>query len=151
MKIAAVFVSLAFLLAGCGNARTYAEGCAAPPDDWITPQQGRSTLSVLNVIDVPQSDRIEWNGKPIPQSTFNDLLKQTSSLNPLPVTHIRFGSNVDCATVERLRRMVSNNLDCSYGRCAEGAGKWWMRGDVLFDGQTSEPYDPGLSVVETKR
>ncbi|MCC6940944.1 MAG: hypothetical protein IT551_04960 [Novosphingobium sp.] len=151
MKIAAMFVSLAFLLAGCGNARIYAEGCAAPPDDWMTPRQGRSALSVLNVIDVSQADRIAWNGKPIPQSTFNDLLKHTSSLIPLPVTHIRFGPNVDCATVERLRHMVSNNLDCSYGMCAEGAGKWWMRGDALFDGQTSEPYDPDQSVVESKR
>lgn len=151
MKIAAMFASLAFLLAGCGNARTYAEGCAAPPEDWITPRQGRSTLSVLNAIDVPQADRIEWNGKPIPQSTLNDLLKHTSSLNPLPVTHIRFGPNVDCATVERLRRMVSNNLNCSYGMCAEGAGKWWVRGDVLFDGQPSEPYDPAQTAVEPKR
>lgn len=151
MKLAPAFVCLAFLLAGCGEERTYAEGCGAPPDSWITPRQGRSTLSALNVIDVPQADRIELNGKPISQSTFNKFLEQTSNLNPLPVTHIRFGSSVDCATVERLRNMVSNNLDCTYGKCAEGTGRWWMRGDVLFDGQPSEPYDPDQPMVEPKR
>lgn len=151
MKREAVFACLVFVLAGCGNQKTYAEGCAAPPEGWITPRQGRGDLSSLNVIDVPQADRIEWNGTPISQSMLDDLLKQTSSLSPLPVTHIRFGSSVDCATVERLRKVVSNNLDCAHGLCAEGAGKWWMRSDVLFDGQPSEPYDPDRPMAEPKR
>jgi hypothetical protein len=33
-------------------------------------------------------------------------------------------------------------LDCSYGRCAEGSGKWWFIGDVVGPGITNEPYDP---------
>ena len=151
MKRAAVLACLALSLASCGNERIYADGCGALPDGWIAPRHGRGELSVLNVIDVPQADRIEWNGKPISQSTLNDVLKQARSLNPLPVTHIRFGSKVDCATVKRLRTMVSNNLDCTHGSCAEGAGRWLMHGDVLFDGKPSEPYDRDQTIVDPKQ
>ncbi|WEK44316.1 MAG: hypothetical protein P0Y64_05770 [Candidatus Sphingomonas colombiensis] len=70
-------------------------------------------------------------------------LKQTRELLPIPVTQIKFASGVDCETVRRLRRLMTQSLDCNYARCAEGEGKWWYVGDVGTG--PAEPFDPDAS------
>lgn len=142
MKRKAALVLMSMLLAGCDKPRTYAEGCGPLPKGWITPRQGRGVLSLLNVISVRDASLIEWNGKPISEGTLQSYLKVTSGMNPVPVTQIKFAPTSDCETVRRLRALMSSNLDCSYGKCAEGAGKWWLIGDVVFPGHPNEPYDP---------
>jgi hypothetical protein len=138
-KVALVWTGL--LLTSCGYQRTYAEGCGPSPKGWITPRQGRGVLSVLSVISVQSDGAVLWNDKPISEERLRSYLKLTSELNPVPVTQIKFSSSTDCDTVRRLRNLMASNLDCSYGKCAEGTGKWWFVGDVIGNGP-SEPYDP---------
>ena len=88
---------------------------------------------------------IDWNGEAVSEKTLERYLAETSRLNPLPVTQIKFSSTVDCATVRRLRALIARNLDCSYGKCAEGGGKWWFLGDVVSSGHPLQPYDPDAS------
>jgi hypothetical protein len=90
---------------------------------WITPRQGRGVLSLLDVISVRDASLIEWNGKPIAEATLRSYLKLTTGINPVPVTQIKFAPTTDCETVRRLRALMLSNLDCGYGKCAEGARK----------------------------
>lgn len=146
MKLETALGWMSLLLASCSNPRTYVEGCGDLPEGWITPRQGRGVLSVLNVISVGEAGRIKWNGRPISEADLESYLKQTSEMNPVPVTQIKFVANVDCETVRRLRALMSTNLDCTYRKCAEGAEKWWFLGDVVSPGYPSEPYDPDAPV-----
>lgn len=132
----------ALLLAGCDNQATYAEGCGSSPNEWITPRQGQGVLSALSVISVEGEKAIDWNGKAVSEAMLERYLAETSQMNPVSVTQIKFSSTVDCATVRRLRALIARNLDCSYGKCAEGGGKWWLLGDVVSSGHASEPYNP---------
>jgi len=142
MKRIAALLSLFLFVAGCGHKPTYAEGCGPLPKDWITPRQGRSVLSMVNVISVAPDGSLAFNGAKSSQPVLARFLKQTRQMNPTPVTQIKFASAVDCNTVESLRRLMANTLDCQYGTCAEGNGKWWFIGDVIFDGKAAQPYDP---------
>lgn len=65
MKLKAALVGMALLLAGCGNHRTYVDGCGPLPKGWITPRQGRGVLSTVSVISVRGDKVVDWNGKPI--------------------------------------------------------------------------------------
>lgn len=132
----------ALLLAGCNKQATYADGCGSPPKEWITPRQGRGVLSTLSVISVRGANAMNWNGETVSEATLERYLAEESQMNPVPVTQIKFSSTVDCATVKRLRALIARNLDCSFGKCAEGSGKWWALGDVVSIGHASEPYDP---------
>jgi len=142
MKPKAALAGMCLLLVSCRNHHTYAEGCGPLPRGWITPRQGRSVLSLFNVISVRDDSLIEWDGKPISEATLQAYLKVTSGMNPVPVTQIKFAPTTDCQTVRRLRGLMSSNLDCTVGKCAEGAGKWWLVGDVVWRGHPPEPYDP---------
>ena len=146
MKVKGALAWASLLLASCGTHKTYAEGCGPLPKGWITPRQGRGVLSLFNVVSVRDASQIDWNGKPISEATLQNYLKIVSGMNPVPVTQIKFASTVDCETVSRLRASISNNLDCRYGKCAEGTGKWWLLGDVVRPGVTSGPYDPDAPV-----
>ena len=142
MKRRAALVLMALLLTSCGNHRTYAGGCGPPPKDWITPRQGRGVLSLLNVIAVRDARLIEWNGVAVSETTLRSYLKQVSHMNPVPVTQIKFAPTADCETVRRLRALMSSSLDCSYGKCAEGGGKWRFVGDMVWSGRPPKPYEP---------
>ncbi|WP_157190053.1 ExbD/TolR family protein [Novosphingobium sp. Rr 2-17] len=136
----------AILLSGCHRERTYADGCGAMPSNWITPRQGRGVLSVLSIIDVSGDGTIKWNRAKISETQFRDGLKPLARMNPLPVTQIKFATDVPCETVVRLRKAISTNLDCQYGLCAEGNGRWWIIGDVgppfiAFDPHPELPQD----------
>lgn len=96
---------------------------------------------MLSVISVQSDGVVLWNDKPISEEKLRSHLKLTSGLNPVPVTQIKLSSTTDCDTVRRLRNLLVSNLDCSYGKCAEGSGKWWFLGDVIGNGPP-EPYDP---------
>ena len=139
MKRSAFFLSVALLLGGCHRQTTYGDGCGVLPANWITPRHGRSIMSGLSVISVASDGTISWNGVKVSEATLASYLKQSRALNPLPVTQIKFQPGVDCDTVARLRRLMSETLDCSYGRCAEGSGRWWQTGDV---GPPFVTYDP---------
>ena len=134
-----VLLAGAFVLGGCHNQATYAEGCGALPANWITPRQGRGVMSLLNVVSVYSNGTISWNRAKVSEATLTSYLKQVRTLNPLPVTQIKFESDVDCGTVVRVRRLMLETLDCRYGACAEGRGRWWLVGDV---GPPFEAYDP---------
>jgi hypothetical protein len=142
MKRRAALAWMSLLLTSCSNHRMYAEGCGPLPKGWITPREGRGVLSLLDVIAVRDASLIEWNGKAVSEPTLQTYLKQTSRLNPVPVTQIKFAPTANCETVRRLRALMSSKLDCSYGKCAEGAGKWWFVGDVVWPGHPSAPFDP---------
>jgi hypothetical protein len=40
---------------------------------------------------------------------------------------------------------MNEKLDCSYGKCAEGSGKWWFLGDVVGPGVSREPFEMDVS------
>ncbi|TMJ17135.1 MAG: hypothetical protein E6G94_02400 [Alphaproteobacteria bacterium] len=142
MKHKIVLAWMSSLLASCGNHGTYAGGCGDLPEGWITPREGRGVLSGLNVVSVSDAGQIGWNGKAVSEQTLQEYLKLSSGMNPVPVVQIKFGPTVDCETVRRLRALMSSSLDCTYGKCAEGTGKWWLLGDVVGPGHPSEPYNP---------
>lgn len=125
-----VLFAVSVLLGGCHHQATYVGGCGPLPANWITPHQGRGVWSMLNVISVASNGTKSWNGRKVSEATLASYLKQTRTLNPLPVTQIKFEPGVNCETVSRLRQLMSETLDCSYGKCAEGRGRWWEIGDV---------------------
>jgi hypothetical protein len=127
------------LLGGCHHQRTYVEGCGPLPANWRTPRQGLSVMSILNVISVASNGTRSWNGVKVSDAVIASYLTQTRAMNPLPVTQIKFELGVGCETVYRLRRLMSERLDFSYGKCAEGRGRWWKIGDV---GPPFVAYDP---------
>jgi hypothetical protein len=131
------------LLAGCSHQATYAGGCGTMPSNWITPRHGRSVLSLLSVISVASNGAISWNGVKVSEAKLASYLAQAAALHPVPVTQIKFEPGVDCDTVARLRRLMSKTLDCNFGPCAEGSGRWWQIGDVGPPFTTYDPH-PGL-------
>ena len=140
MKKSPFLLAAAILLAsGCHHQATYVEGCGPPPANWITPRQGRGVMSMLNVISVASNGTMSWNGVKVSEGVIGSYLKQTRALDPLPVTHIKFGSGVDCGTVSRLRQLMSETLDYGFGACAEGRGRWWEKSDA---GPPFVTYDP---------
>jgi hypothetical protein len=138
-KRAATLLGIAMLLGGCHREATYAEGCGTMPANWINPRHGRGVMSFLNVISVASDGSILFNENRISEPTLASYLRQVSTMNPLPVTQIKFEPSVDCGKVIRLRKLMSKSLDCSYGKCAEGSGRWWKIGDV---GPPFLTYDP---------
>jgi len=142
MRVMATIAAMILFLPGCAEEKRYAAGCGPIPDGWITPRQGRGVNSLLNTVSVVGDGSIVWNETVIPEVELFHYLKLTNQLQPTPVTQIKFAPTVECDAVRRLRLLVANNLDCSYGRCAEGSGKWWLIGDVVFEGVQNEPFDP---------
>jgi hypothetical protein len=140
-KPSVALLGLAALTGGCGHKSTYAEGCGPLPDGWITPRQGRGVLSIVSVISVAADGNLTFNGARLSEPKLGTYLKQSSEMNPMPVTQVKFAPGLDCDTVRRLRRLMVRTLDCRFGYCAEGDGKWWMIGDVIVDGPP-KPYDP---------
>jgi hypothetical protein len=102
-------------------------------------------LSLLSVISVQAGGQILWNGDVITEPVLRRRLKETATFNPVPVTQLKFDANVDCETVLRLRQIMNEMLDCSYGKCAEGSGKWWFLGDVVGPGVSREPFEMDVS------
>lgn len=121
---------LALLLTGCGRKATYSQGCGPPPANWIKPRDGRDIFGLLNVITVAADHAKHFNGSKVSEETFRYYLKQSSGLNPKPVTQVIFDPAVDCETVAKVREVVSENLGCDHGHCAEGTGEWWINSDV---------------------
>ena len=142
MRVIATIAGIILLLPSCAEQKRYAAGCGSVPEGWITPRQGRGVNSLLNIISVEGDGSIVWNGTVIPEVELPRYLKLARQLQPTPVTQIKFASTVDCEAVARLRLLMSSNLDCSDGLCAEGAGKWWLIGDVISEGEANEPFDP---------
>ncbi len=136
-------LSVALFLADCDRPPTYAEGCGSLPRGWITPRHGLGALSTLNVISVSKSGAVTWNGENVSRDTLRSYLEVTKTLTPSPVTQMKFDSQVDCDTVVQLRQEISRLLDCSYGLCAEGSGRWWFIGDVGPPFVARDP-SPGL-------
>lgn len=141
-----ILFAVAMLASGCRHQATYVEGCGSLPANWITPHQGRGVMSMLNVISVGSNGMKSWNGIKVSEAVIASYLQQTRALNPLPVTQIKFEPGVDCGTVSRLRQLMSETLDCSYGKCAEGSGRGWTIGDVgppfvAYDPQSELPQD----------
>ncbi|MEG3150730.1 hypothetical protein U1769_12615 [Sphingomonas sp. ZT3P38] len=139
MKRSVIIAGLMMLLGGCERSRNYAQGCGPPPANWITPRQGKGVLSTLNVISVASNGTVNWNKAKVPEATLVSYLKEVRGMNPVPVTQIQFEPGVGCDRVLYLRRLVSERLDCGYGKCAEGNGRWWEIGDV---GPPFVAYDP---------
>ena len=139
MKQSVLFLGVVILLGGCRHQATYAHGCGPLPAKWVTPRHGRGVMSILSVISVASNGSISWNGTEVSDSTLASYLKKTAAMNPMPVTQIKFEPGVDCETVARLRRLISETLDCDFGSCAEGRGRWWEIGDV---GPPFKAYDP---------
>ncbi|MDX5984540.1 ExbD/TolR family protein [Sphingomonas echinoides] len=134
-----LLLSVMMFLGGCHHQTTYAEGCGRLPANWITPRDGRGVMSLMSVIAVRADGSLQWNGIGVSDATLKDYLKETATLNPVSVVQIKFAPDVDCDEVARLRRLVSDTLDCKFGQCAEGSGKWWRIGDV---GPPFKAYDP---------
>lgn len=130
---------VALLLAGCDRVTTYAEGCGPLPNNWITPRQGRGILSNLNVISVSADKAVTWNGEKISRDKLRSYLEFAKAMTPPLVTQVKFDPKLDCDTVAQLRQEIAQKLDCSYGLCAEGHGRWWFIGDV---GPPFVAYDP---------
>lgn len=139
MKRSALILGVAMLVGGCRPQTTYVGGCGALPANWITPHDGRGVMSLLSVISVTSKGSISFNEDKVSYAKLVSYLKQTAALNPAPVTQIKFGAGVDCETVVRLRRLMTATLDCNFGKCAEGSGRWWQIGDV---GPPFKAYDP---------
>jgi hypothetical protein len=139
MKRTSLLLSVMMLLGSCHHQATYAKGCGGLPANWITPRDGRGVMSLLSVITVRADLSLRWNGKSVSDATLKTYLQETATLNPVPVVQIKFAPDVDCDAVARLRRLVSDTLDCKFGQCAEGSGRWWRIGDV---GPPFEAYDP---------
>lgn len=125
-----ILLAVSVLLSGCHHQANYIDGCGTLPANWITPRHGRGVLSVLSVISVASDGTIRWNGVKVSEALLGSYLKQLGTMNPLPVTQVKFEPDVHCVTVVRLRQLMSETLDCSYGKCAEGRGRWWEIGDV---------------------
>lgn len=141
MRSTAALLGLVILISGCGHRSTYAEGCGPLPKDWITPRQGMSVLSQLSVISVASDGSVLFNGIKTTQPKLAAYLKETGEIAPTPVTQITFAAALDCDTVHNLRQLMATMLDCRYGKCAEGNGKWWLIGDVP-NGNPPQAYDP---------
>ena len=142
MKRVIALLSLSLLASGCGHKQNYARGCGPLPRGWITPRQGRGVLSIFNVLSVASNGSLRWNGVKVSKPAVVGYLKIIPQMNPIPITQIKFDPELDCETVKSIRQLMVETLDCSYGRCAEGNGKWWLIGDVVSDGQPNQPYDP---------
>ncbi|WP_404367938.1 ExbD/TolR family protein [Sphingomonas sp. MMS24-J45] len=145
MKKIGLLLSVMMFLGGCHHQTTYAEGCGGLPANWITPRDGRGVMSLLSVIVVRADGSLQWNRIRVSDATLKAYLKETATLNPVPVVQIKFAPDVDCNTVARLRQLVSETLDCKFGQCAEGSGKWWRIGDV---GPPFEAYDPQPTLLQ---
>ncbi|MES2754452.1 MAG: hypothetical protein V4659_07285 [Pseudomonadota bacterium] len=102
-------------------------------------------MSILNVISVTSNGSMTWNGVDVSEAEIGTYLEQTRALTPSPVTHIKFEPGVACGTVLRLRQLMSDTLDCSFGKCAEGRGRWWEIGDV---GPPFVAYDPNPNLPQ---
>jgi hypothetical protein len=102
-------------------------------------------LSLLNVIEIGRDGSITWNKQKVPKAEFPAYLKLTRDLPDEPINQFKFSPYLDCDTVKSIREIASSHLDCTYGRCAEGSGRWWLISDMIFPGQPNEPYDPGPS------
>lgn len=142
MKRTAALLAFSLLVVGCGDKGTYANGCGPLPKGWITPRQGRGVLSFFNVLSVSSDGSLLWNGKKVSKPAVAEYFRIIPKMNPTPITQVKFDPALDCETVRSIRQLMAKTLDCSYGRCAEGSGKWWLISDVVFDGQPNEPYDP---------
>ena len=139
MRRSAFILGVISLLGACRHQSTYADGCGAPPAKWITPRNGRGVMSIVSVISVASNGSISWNRSKVSETKLASYLKATAVMNPVPVTQIKFEPGVDCDKVARLRRLMSETLDCDFGSCAEGKGRWWEIGDV---GPPFTAYDP---------
>jgi hypothetical protein len=130
------------LTSACDTKRTYAEGCGPLPQGWTTPRQGRGLNSFLLDISVQRDGALLFNDTKVTEAALQSYLRHASGIVPRPVTQLKVDPSADCTDVHRLRRLMVKMLDCSYGHCAEGSGKWWFIGDVGGPDINNEPYDP---------
>jgi hypothetical protein len=123
----------------------YAHGCGAMPKGWVNPRHGRGVMSIGNDISVAADRSIRWNGNPVPKGELVHYLRLANKLPDAVFTKVYFDPHVDCRTVKEVRRSMADNLSCEYGSCAEGSGKWWIIGDVMFNDKPPLAFDPDAS------
>jgi hypothetical protein len=108
--------------------------CAARPAeflDWDEFAQRRPTPAespVKNVVKLHRSGAIVWNGQELQSADGPFALVQKyfgviSQMDPQPLTFLDFEAGASCSSIERVRTLMSNQLQCGAGKtCFQGPG-----------------------------
>jgi hypothetical protein len=128
-RSAAVLASLgAALLCGATEAAA-APTCFAlarlqPRDGWSELDSNNCELCMFNQIRIGPGSDLRWNDTPIGDSKLRIYLGRIRAMIPQPVTLIRIDPRADCATIDRISRMVERETPCPRGSfCRYGLDK----------------------------
>ncbi|HVQ08910.1 MAG TPA: hypothetical protein VMS43_10810 [Allosphingosinicella sp.] len=100
-----------------------ATGCAGPRPGWLAPTIQARSVS-LNRISFRARDQLLWNGVPITRQILRQYLDVVATIEPLPLTIVVPGDDVDCALLETVRDEIEAALPCAARVCGDGAGAW---------------------------
>ena len=90
---------------------------------WIEPP-------FINVIVVERSGNVTWNGVPIssrhgPWPVLDTYLGAVADMSPRPLTALDFDAGAPCKTIERVRSVMQERLECrGVGTCLQGPAPW---------------------------
>lgn len=114
----------AVLAHGCSKPTTYAANCSKPLEHWKTPSDGYDD-GLRNEVRVDKLGHITWNRMKISNERYRYYLSQVPTFEPPPEMIVMFDPETDCATVNRIRREIEENLSCGkLLSCGEGEGDW---------------------------
>lgn len=95
----------------------------APGAIWIEPP-------TINVIVVERSGNLTWNGVPISSHhgqwpVLDTYLGAVADMSPRPLTALDFDAGAPCRTIERVRSVMQERLECrGSGTCLQGPEPW---------------------------
>jgi hypothetical protein len=82
--------------------------------------------------EIDHNSKLYQDGKPLPLGELSSRLEQIAKLkNPDVRVHLETEMGASCTTVEKVRDLFEQHLDCNeYGQCAEGIKDVWRNWPV---------------------
>ena len=116
----AICICVALLAATACSKREPPKVCVPVLPGWSSEQTGKPVSTIANRVTL-SGHEILWNGYPTDEQTFNDLVRQMSVLDPVPLMSFDPGIAPDCSYARHIRDTLDQNLPCREGQCWQGS------------------------------
>ena len=112
----------------CSQSPNAGRACTPPRTTWQSPQCIECGLEAPRIsFEIDHDSKLYQDGKPLSLDDLPGRLTQISKLkNPDVLVHLETEMGANCSTVEKVRNLFEQHLDCSkFGQCAEGNKDVW--------------------------
>jgi hypothetical protein len=123
MRSTIVTLAAGIALAGCSReGKTYSADCATPLSHWGTEKDGVGHLVTVMSVFLMSDGTTLWNSDAVSDTKLRHLMKEASTLKPIPQIVLQVSPAAACRRVDEVRAIMNSASMCrgEYSRCSEG-------------------------------